>query len=1103
MANFVMEELNGLRSRNLISEEAYNELINNRTSNRHRSSYTGRLIHQYTVEVDKRFHQDLQEYLNNAKSQVETKILNDLMTMRGVKFYIIVKVLLEKLPDIENTAYFRSKAIAILDKGEVESSILNAHAQIVKHFEKYTNEGSGWSLNACLQFDLTVLKYKPFRGGTYIPTPKEVMSTHAVVNVQNSDNRCFEYSILSALHPAQQNPQRVSKYIQYINQLNFSGIKFPIQVSDITKFENINPEMSINVFGWWQNALYPIRVSNEQQRPHVIDLLLLANNDTSHYVWIKDLSRLIYRTSKHKCRKYPCRRCLHIFSREDLLVKHTPDCQGISEKPQRVDMPRKDERLLKFINHHCQMKVPYIIYADFECLNIPIGSTMSKLTSHEPCGFCYIVVRCDGVSNAPVLYRGMDTVVKFLQHLKVELTEINSVFSNPVEMTMTEGDVKLFEEVTHCHVCMKPLVKSDGIRDAVRDHCHLTGKFRGAAHNSCNLKLRIYPNKTKVPVVFHNLQGYDGHLIMAHVGSQNFGDITCIPNNMEKYLTFGIGQLQFIDSLQFMNCSLENLAANLVDFPIAMKWSDGDNIELLTRKGVYPYDYMDSWERFEETRLPPVESFYSRLYGCNISDGDYKHAVGVWDAFGIHNLGEYHDLYLKTDVLLLADIFEKFRETSLIHYGLDPAHYYTSPGMSWDALLKKTGIELELLTDIDMHLFIEKGIRGGISMVSHRYAKANNPMCPDYNPDLPNTWISYLDANNLYGWAMCQQLPVSDFKWVTNKSEFHKRPRTSEYGYIYEVDLEYPQNLHDRDSDYPLAPEQLEVEESWLSSYQQNLLMDRKMTECVKLVPTLRNKTKYVVHEKNLQFYIKMGMRVMCVHRVLQFRQAAWMKPYIEFNTNLRTQATTDFEKDFFKLMNNSVFGKTMENLRKRIRVDLVREKFDNDKLRRLIADPAFNTCKVFPNDLVAVHSKKARLKLNKPIYVGLSILDLSKLLMYKFYYEQIKPRYGDNVCLLYTDTDSLLLMTETPNIYDDMLSDIDFYDTSDYPKDHALFSTKNKKVVGKFKDECAGKPIIEFVGLRPKMYSIKTLDKEVKKAKGVTKSVIKKDLKHEMYVHS
>ena len=254
---------------------------------------------------------------------------------------------------------------------------------------------------------------------------------------------------------------------------------------------------------------------------------------------------------------------------------------------------------------------------------------------------------------------------------------------------------------------------------------------------------------------------------------------------------------------------------------------DEEKHRLLLRKGVYPYEHMDSWERFQEERLPPQAAFHSTLTGEGISAKDYDHAQKFWSALNCRTMGDYHDLYLRTDVLLLADVFETFRKSGLQQqYGLDPANYYSSPGLSWDALLKSMGVELELLTDYDMHLFIEKGLRGGISMVSKRFTKANNPMVEGYHPDKPTTYIMYLDANNLYGWAMSQALPTGGFEWTDPPStqELIDHPSDADKGYILEVNLEYPEELHDVHNDYPLAPERLKVDNAWMSNYQLDIL---------------------------------------------------------------------------------------------------------------------------------------------------------------------------------------------------------------------------------------------------------------------------------------
>ena len=313
-------------------------------------------------------------------------------------------------------------------------------------------------------------------------------------------------------------------------------------------------------------------------------------------------------------------------------------------------------------------------------------------------------------------------------------------FDFSAKMIFTAKDQSAFENAKICWICRKEFGESK----KVRDHCHFTGKFRGAAHNICNLQFKK-PKFT--PVIFHNLSGYDAHLFVKNLGKTE-GNIKCIPNNEEKYISFSkdivvdeytnkkgekieiIHEIRFLDSFKFMTSSLENLVRNLAKSDLEKlketEKSFGDGVKLLSRKGIYPYDYMSKIEKFSETQLPPKEDFYSKLNDCGVSDDDYNHAKKVWKEFGIKNLGEYHDLYLQSDVLLLADVFEEFRNVCIENYSLDPAWYYTSPGLSWDALLKHSGVRLELLTDPDMLLMFEKGIRGGVSMIPNRFGKADN-----------------------------------------------------------------------------------------------------------------------------------------------------------------------------------------------------------------------------------------------------------------------------------------------------------------------------------------------------------------------------------------
>ena len=1059
------------------------------------------------------------EFLHIAKPHV----INIMASNRNIKTKLYLNCLMSKsdpLGTIVKKFKFRSIGYKIIteatDPHEIYNEMIDEIEEEIQKVEQA--EGSGWVFLEVENLTLHTDIWDPIKASSYIDLPTELKNKKALINMKNEDNKCFLWSVLRGLNPKDEHPERIDKDLKSKeNTLNMEGIEYPVNIKeDIKRFEKQNPDISISILGYSKDEkIYPLRKSKyamKNKRKHNIVLLLIKDGDNSHYCYVKNESALLSsQVNSHKGKLYFCLNCLNGFDTPEKLEKHKEYCN--EEESVKINMP-KPETYLKFKNYLYSERAPFAIYADFEsmlkpletCKPDPNKSYTLKYQKHEPLSFSYYIKSFDESVYKSTLRKYIkeneedpDPIDVFLNWLEEDVKIISGLGNEP--MKITEEEQEQFNQASNCWICGQLL----NLEDRVRDHCHFTGRYRGAAHNRCNLK---YCKPNNISVFFHNLSGYDSHLFIKKLNN-TMGAIDCIPNNEENYISFSktikTGEYKnkkgetkdkyfkiiFKDSLKFMASSLDALVNNLSedDFKNLEKYFTPKEAKLLKQKGFFPYDYLGSIEKLKDPTPPPQKAFYSKLTGKGINNYNYKHVLNVWKTFKMKNFKDFLEVYNITDVLLLADVFEKFRDVCLKNYGLDPVYYYTAPGLAWDAMLKMTKINLELLSDVDMLLMIEKGIRGGISIISNRYGKANNKYMKDFNKKELSIFLMYVDANNLYGVGMSEKLPIHSFKWMTNQEienlfnnqivqVWEKTPC------ILEVDLEYPEELHDLHNDYPLCPERVECDHG-----------------VKKLIPNLRHKNNYVIHYKNLMQCLRLGMKLKKIHRGIKFIEAAFLKPYIDKNTSLRALAKNNFEKDFFKLMNNSVFGKTMENIRNRVNVKLVDS---GEQFKKLAAKPNYNGRKIFNENLVSVHMKKTSLTMNKPVYLGMSILDLSKIIMFDFHYKYIKPKYGNHAKLLFTDTDSFLYEIQTEDFYKDISGDVkDRFDTSDYPENHpsGIPTGINKKVLGMFKDEAAGKVIKEFVGLRAKLYSYKMDEgKENKRCKGIKKAVVEKSITHEDY---
>ena len=558
--------------------------------------------------------------LQNTRKDIEDHIVNILKSMKGLKFVETLKVTLKK-GKTQKTAYFNCETQTITNNNDIAESLHLSEQNILYKISMWISEGSGWVIKYINNHYLNVVKYEPMNGSSYIELPQELRNcAKGLINMKNNDNECFRWCHIRYLNPQDRNPQRIKKEDKlFVDKLDYSGVEFPVEVKHYKKIEKQN-DININVFGYENKQPYPIYISKEKHDKHM-NILLITEDENKHYVLINDFNKFMYNQTKHKERKHFCVCCLQCFSCERVLNNHKENCLSINGA-QAIKMPEKGENILKFENYHKEQPVPFVIYADFEAITEKIHgckpsddeSYTEAFQKHADCGCGYKVVCCyDDKYTKPIqIYRGEKAVYKFTECM--------------------------LEERKYC----QKIIEKE------------------------SAKFKSNPKDLVIPVIFHNLRGYDSHFIMQEIGEivkkneyvNKKGEkcqmsINAIPNNMEKYMAFMLGNhLKFIDSFQFMSSSLEKLVSNLPKESLiyTSKKFKGEKLNIMLKKGVYPYDYMDSFDKFNE-KLPSKEDFYSVLNDQHISDEDYEHAKKVWNTFKLKSMGDYHDLYLTSDIL--------------------------------------------------------------------------------------------------------------------------------------------------------------------------------------------------------------------------------------------------------------------------------------------------------------------------------------------------------------------------------------------------------------------------------------------------------------------
>ena len=631
----------------------------------------GKFARQFIIRGDDSL--SLQEFFRKARGEIVLLLRQNPQTK--VQCILNVEMIQNRISgeDELSDPFFRSGQKENLGNNfEIVEEMIR---EMIEAMENYNKRGSNWIFKRVIRLDVNFVRWKPLGGSAHIPMPEKLASKKAVINMKNQDEFCFKWCVARAANMVESHPERITEDLRkQAEKFDWTNCKFPMTLDKIKFFEKRN-NLSVNVYEW-NGHVVPLIVTKEE-KPFHVDLVFLTKGDQAHFALIKNFSRFAS-SEKEKNKRYFCKRCLNSFPRVESLEKHKEICGEFAAA--KIELPGGK---CFFKNWERMMHVPVVVYADFESILRPCHKD-NKTHEHIPCGFCFHLVS-PFLEMEPVLKRSENETNQlpqdFLRELISRVKKAHLSLPKKEMVPLSSEEWKKFHESEVCWLCKGKFGEKS--LSKVRDHCHYTGKFRGAAHQSCNLKFQR-PKFT--PVFFHNLQNYDAHLFVRALGLMDeVLSISCIPNNDEKYISFSLKfelnriikwdlrkeewievvvkhEIRFLDSFKFTLSGLDGLVKNLSreDLKETARFF-GEKIDLVSRKGVYPYEFMDDFEKFKKQSLPKKTSFFSRLKQEKVSDEDFFHAQKVWKEFELKNMGDYHDLYLKTDVLLLADVLENFR----------------------------------------------------------------------------------------------------------------------------------------------------------------------------------------------------------------------------------------------------------------------------------------------------------------------------------------------------------------------------------------------------------------------------------------------------------
>ena len=1053
---------------------------------------------------------------------------------------------------------FEINTMKLLENGEVSYSkiaVKSSHDRLLtkdqilriyreraeKCIEKGEIEGSGWSIKDIEEIIVSVAKdhhtLKKYGSSSKMyKYPVKCPGLFDIINI-DTESDCVQLHMIAHFEHLENKSasKKAKSHRHYRNKIG-KYFTFPENIESFVKLEDFNKiekATNTNIILYklshsknnFQLSLLRKGGNKDVEPSRYIHLCQLLDED--HVFLITNIQHYINlvkygRFNRLNREKSICRFCMAKICKKK-ITKHEEICTTFKSTA-TVEMPSPNQEY-KFSAYNATLFSKYICIYDTETYFEKSSDNANG--EHKLLAYSYIILSRENdivkkkISVKETNQSSDQLSIEMVSSIEKDFSELYDEYKKSFNRKplLTVEEEQKHQDCTACEICNKKfgekLIKH-------RHHCWdvevemegsrvVKGNYLATLCPNCNMRISL--KYSTFAVVAHNGGRFDSKFVLDGYERKKFTGIDITPKSGENFMSITMYskkgfKLNFIDSLNFLNCNLDKLVNDLKSshhsFPLMKEYFtkqgyNSETIENVQQKGYFPYEYITSCDVLNDEKLPSKECFFSSLKDKEISDSEYSFAQKVFTDANCQNLYDYLLLYLQTDVLLLAEVFQAFRNEMFITHNLDPAQFLSSPAYAIQSALYFSKRGVQLLNDVEIYSLFEKNIRGGFSCANVGYARFNNKdLGAEFDERKGVESGVFLDFNSLYAQVLSGKLPCEDFAELTENEvssfSIENIDCAGDYTYALLIDYYIPDDVKMKTDDFPLSLHHLEVDDKQMSEFSKKLLRDCnvKLPKCKKLIASHLPQKEYLIALPLLQNHVALGMKVSKIHRIFRFKQCAYFKQYIEKNIDLRKKSSSKAKGNYYKLLNNSIYGKCLFNLRKHSgKISLV---MNEKEFEKRISDNGLKECYPISENKMLIKTERSSITLSHPLHVGWYILEMSKLVMYNFFYNVLKKHYGDNVSLIYTDTDSLLIKLRGYSFFDEALCSPlnEYVDRSNFSKDHPLYDDSMAGVLGKLKSEIGQYSIREVVCLQPKCYSVLTNNpiSEVKQsAKGVEKS--------------